>query len=84
MGVLQERLEENPDKFSNNELRQLMEASMDRSAAPAKGGASARGGAPASVAVSIRFVEPAQRAAPDPALDAKLVEAKVISEEDEG
>ena len=85
MGVLQERLEESPERFSNNELRQLMEASMDRSAAPAKGaGAAARGGAPSGVSVSIKFVE-AARVAPDPALDARevrTIEASVGSNEE--
>lgn len=73
MGVLQERLEENPDKFSNNELRQLMEASMDRSAAPAKGAGNAQGGAHGPVSVNIRFVGAPERVAPDAALDAKEV-----------
>jgi hypothetical protein len=73
MGILQERLEESPDKFSNNELRTLMEASMDRSAAPARGAGSGQGGTHGAVSVNIRFVEPSTRAAPDAALDAKEV-----------
>jgi len=85
MGVLQERLEENPDKFSNNELRQLMEASMDRSAAPAKGAGAGRGAAPGGVTVSVRFVEAGERRASDLALDAKevrTIEANVSSNEE--
>lgn len=82
MGVLQERLEENPDKFSNNELRQLMEASMDRSAAPAKGAANAQGGAHGPVSVNIRFVGASAQEAPDAALDAKEVKAITISNEE--
>ncbi len=76
MSVLQERLEESPERFSNNELRQLFEASMDRSAAPAKGAGSVRGGSGASqgVSVNIRFVE-----APPPRQELREVSPKEIT-----
>lgn len=58
MEVLQERLDEAPERFSNNELRQLIESTMDRSAAPAKGDPR-RGGLPAGgVSLNIKFVQP--------------------------
>jgi hypothetical protein len=79
MGVLQERIEENPERFSNNELRQLMEASMDRSAAPAKGGIAGRAGGSSPVVVNVKFVESAQRLAADPALDARDVSPREIT-----
>ena len=83
MGVLQERIEENPERFSNNELRQLMESAMDRSAAPARGaGSGARGGAPGTVQVNIRFVEPTARLAADAALDAREVKGIEVSSAD--
>ncbi len=56
MEILQERLEENPEKFTNNELRQLIESSMDRSAAPAKGDPRAAQGKSAGLNVNINFV----------------------------
>lgn len=84
MGVLQERLEESPERFSNNELRTLMEASMDRSAAPARGaGGGASGAAHGAVSVNIRFVEPAERVAPDPGLDAREVKGIEITQSEE-
>jgi hypothetical protein len=78
MGVLQERLEESPERFSNNELRQLMEASLDRSAAPSKGGGLARPGASGQVSVSIKLVNVEERRAPDAALDAREVTGKLL------
>ena len=56
MDVLQERIEEAPDKFTNNELRQLVESTMDRSAAPAKGDPRAGAGKQQGLNVSINFV----------------------------
>ncbi len=70
MEILQERLEESPDKFTNNELRQLIESSMDRSAAPAKGDPRGAQGAKAGLSVNINFV-PAK--APIVELDASEV-----------
>lgn len=57
--VLQERIEEEPDRFTNNELRQLMESTMDRSAAPAKGDPrnNAGSGKPGGVNLNISFVQ---------------------------
>ncbi len=76
MSVLQERLEESPERFSNKDLKDLMEASMDRSAAPARGGGSARGGASGAQAVnvSIRFVE-----APPPRQELREVSPKELT-----
>lgn len=74
MEILQERLEESPDRFTNNELRQLVESTMDRSAAPAKGDPRAAGGQGAGLNVSINFV-PAR-----PIVDAEVVEVKQIEE----
>ncbi len=75
MSVLQERLEESPERFSNKDLKDLMEASMDRSVAPARGGTQ-RGGASGSQAVSvnIRFVE-----APAPRQELREVSPKEIT-----
>ena len=89
MGILQERLEESPDKFSNNELRTLMEASMDRSAAPAKGAGGQGAGTHGPVSVNIRFVGASVQAAPDAALEAKEVRgveilSAPVNEEDQG
>jgi len=81
MGVLQERLEESPERFSNNELRQLMEASLDRSAAPSKGGGLARPGQGGAVSVSIKLVNVEERRAPDAALDARPVEGRLLEDE---
>jgi hypothetical protein len=83
MGILQERLEEAPERFSNNELRTLMEASMDRSAAPARGG-NAPAASHGAVSVNIRFVEPSTRAAPDAALDAREVRGIEVLQGGEG
>ena len=58
MEILQERLDENPERFGNNELRQIIESTMDRSAAPAKGDPR-RGGLPTGgVSLNIKFVQP--------------------------
>lgn len=54
--VLQQRIEESPEKFTNNELRQLLESTMDRSVAPAKGGPRSLGGGQ-GLNVSINFVK---------------------------
>lgn len=54
--VLQERIETQPDKFTNNELRQIVESTMDRSAAPAKGDPRMGAGKQAGLSVSINFV----------------------------
>ena len=56
MDVLQERIEEAPDKFTNNELRQLVESTMDRSAAPAKGDPRQNGAPTQGLNVNINFV----------------------------
>lgn len=80
MEILQERLDEQPERFGNNELRQIIESTMDRSAAPAKGDPR-RGGLPAGgVSLNIKFVQPgapAQAAIVDvQADDVKQVEDK--------
>lgn len=56
MDVLQERLEEVPNRFTNNELRQIVESTMDRSAAPAKGDPRSGQGQQAGLSVHINFV----------------------------
>ena len=56
MDVLQERLEDAPDRFTNNELRQIVESTMDRSAAPAKGDPRQGQGGQAGLNVNINFV----------------------------
>lgn len=50
--VLQDRLEESPKSFTNNELRQIIGDACDRSVAPARG----PGSAPA-VSINVKFVE---------------------------
>jgi hypothetical protein len=54
--VIQERLDTDPDGFKNSELLAIVESTMDRSVAPAKGGPQARGGTPGPVAVQVTFV----------------------------
>lgn len=67
--LLAERLEQTPDKFTNGELRQLLEI-----AAPSKGNAASGERTPASLAVSINFV-------PAPtAQDVRLERGKIIEE----
>lgn len=60
------RLEDDPDKFSNMDLKKIMEAAMDRSIAPSKAGA---GGAVAgqNTAVTITFSGMGAKALPNPA-----------------
>ena len=55
--ILQERLEESPEAFTNKELREVAEFAFDRSIAPSKGAGAGRGQAnPVNIAVS--FVSP--------------------------
>lgn len=75
MDVLQERLEETPDKFTNNELRQIVESTMDRSAAPAKGDPRLGAGKQAGLNVQINFVP-----AKGPVIEADVVDVKMIEE----
>lgn len=76
--VLQERIEAEPDRFSNNELRQLVESTMDRSAAPAKGDPRGNGGKSGEVNLSISFV----RAGPSgPLVEVDATEIKQIEEQ---
>ena len=70
MDVLQERLEETPDKFTNNELRQIVESTMDRSAAPAKGDPRQGAGQSGGLNVQINFV---------PARNGQVIEGEVAS-----
>jgi hypothetical protein len=72
--ILQQRLEESPEKFTNNDLKGILEATMDRSAAPARGGQ--RNGAPSSgLNVSINFVPAKERT-----VEATVVEASIIED----
>ena len=69
--ILQERLEATPDRFSNNELTKLMESTMDRSAAPAKGDPRSGAGQKSGLNVNINFV----RANPTgPVIEAESIE----------
>lgn len=61
---LQDRVANAPETFGNKELRELMQALMDRSVAPVKG-ASAVGASPTGNRVVIQFIEPEAK---DPAL----------------
>lgn len=61
--VLQDRLEESPQAFTNKDLRELMGEAYERSVAPAKGPRPGAGG-PAAVSVNISFVSSPQGAAP--------------------
>ena len=72
LDILQQRIEESPEKFTNNDLMKLLESTMDRSAAPAKGGP--RAGAPSGTGlnVSINFVPSARAPA--------TIEAEMIGE----
>jgi len=77
MDVLQERIEDNPDRFTNNELRQLVESTMDRSAAPAKGDPRQNAGKQQGLNVNINFVP----ARPVQAIvEGEIVELKAIEE----
>lgn len=64
---LMERLEEEPSGFTNKELMQLTEVTLDRSVAPPKGltGRGNPGGAP-PVSVSVTFVAPGGETLPSP------------------
>ncbi len=76
--ILQERLEENPEKFTNNELRQLVESTMDRSAAPAKGDPRGAGNGQKGTNVTVQFIQ-AQARGPVVEVDShdvKLIEEK--------
>lgn len=75
--VLQERIEDNPDLFTNNELRQLIESTMDRSAAPAKGDPRLGASKGTGLNVNINFV-PARPVGQ--VIDADTVEVKQIEE----
>ena len=70
MDVLQERLEESPDKFTNNELRQIVESTMDRSAAPAKGDPRQGAGQSGGLNVQINFV---------PARNGQVIEGEAVT-----
>lgn len=67
---LQARIDENPEGFSNKELRELAAMLMDRSVAPPKGVA-AGGGPVINQALKIEFVQPAP--SQGPALAAPIV-----------
>ena len=54
--VIQERLDSDPDGFKNSELLAIVESTMDRSVAPAKGGPQARNAGAGPVAVQVTFV----------------------------
>lgn len=54
---LQERLELSPEKFSNEMLNKIMESTMDRSVAPARGSPQGAGGG-TNVAVTVEFITP--------------------------
>ena len=54
--VIQERLDSDPDGFKNSELLAIVESTMDRSVAPAKGGPQARNTGAGPVAVQVTFV----------------------------
>ena len=77
MDVLQERLEEKPDNFTNNELRQIVESTMDRSAAPAKGDPRQGAGQQAGLNVHINFV-PARNGA---IIEGEATDVLTITEE---
>lgn len=77
MEILQERLEDDPEKFTNNELRQLVESSMDRSAAPAKGDPRMASGKSSGLNVNINFV-PARPTGP--VVEVEATEVKLIEE----
>jgi hypothetical protein len=78
MDVLQERLEEAPNGFTNNELRQIVESTMDRSAAPAKGDPRQGQGQQAGLNVHINFV-PAKNGA---IIEGEATELKAITIEE--
>ena len=79
--ALQERIEQEPDRFTNNELRQLVESTMDRSAAPAKGDPRGAAGKSAGLSVNINFVE-AKPSGPVIDAESTLVEVKQIEEKE--
>jgi hypothetical protein len=79
MEILQERMEDQPDKFSNNELRQIMESTMDRSAAPAKGDPRQGQGKSGGPSVTINFVpsRPVQ-----PVIEGEVLDLKPLAIEE--
>lgn len=56
--VLQERLLEKPQQFTNRELREIMESAYDRSVAPGKGQVSPGGASASLTAIQVTFVTP--------------------------
>lgn len=78
--VLQERIEGEPDRFTNNELRQLMESTMDRSAAPAKGDPRQGASSKAGTTLNIQFV---QAGPSGPVVEVDASEVKQIEEQRE-
>ena len=71
---LQERLEDKPEDFSNKELRELVESTMDRSVAPAKGGPkgpSGSGGQPLSI--NVNFVNTSSQPTQLPTIEGRLL-----------
>lgn len=63
MQELQERLEDNPERLSTKEVREIMDTAFDRSIAPTKGAKFGGGNAPA-VAVNVTFVKSQSESAP--------------------
>lgn len=78
--VLQERIENEPDRFTNNELRQLMESTMDRSAAPAKGDPRQSNTKSAGTTLNIQFV---QAQPSGPLVEVETTEVKQIEGNDD-
>lgn len=60
---LQQRIDEEPEKFNNKELRELAAMLLDRSVAPPKGVAGGQGAAPVT-AINIQFVQPEAKQGP--------------------
>lgn len=81
--ILQERLEEAPERFTNNELRQIIESTMDRSAAPARGAGERAGSGRSEKGFSlhVQFVTPQAAGASEPP---KLIEAQIVEEPKNG
>lgn len=78
LDIIQQRIEETPEKFTNNDLMKLLETTMDRSAAPAKGGPRGPTGQGSGLQVQINFV-PSKRA--EQTIEAEAVEVKQVEEE---
>jgi len=71
---LQARVDEDPEKFSNKELRELAAMLLDRSVAPPKGVQGGQGQASGPATINIQFVQPQATQGPAVIVEQKAIE----------